>query len=76
MPARMLGRITLALVTIALVIAALLAAGTSAAGSAPTAGELVAMTAGAVASVLLTAPGRLRRLLASRQARSRTPGSR
>jgi hypothetical protein len=74
---RTLGRVTLALVLIALVVATLLVAGTPAPGSAPTFSEFMAMTAGAVASVLLlTLPGRVRRLLASRPARSRTPGSR
>jgi hypothetical protein len=77
MPARTLGKITCATLMVALVTAVLLFDGRPTRGRPPGVGELVAMTTGVVASVLLlTIPARVLRLLASRLARSRTSGSR
>jgi len=73
MPARVLGTITCATLMVALVVAVLLFGSSPTRGSVPSVGELVAMTAGVVASVLLlTIPARALRLLASWRARSRT----
>lgn len=78
MPARMLGKLTFALLMVALVIAVLLFSSNPTLGSAPpSVGELMAMTAGVLASVLvLTIPRRHLRFLASWLARSWTSGSR
>jgi hypothetical protein len=77
MPARMLGKIACASLMVALVTAVLLFGSSPTRGSAPSVGELVAMTGGVVTSVLLlTIPARVLRLLASWLARSRTSGSR